>query len=222
MVTGSRHVRHTQQTPQRAQLGRRERWCAAEYRINTGWVSCFTRQGGKRGMDEDHEDQAVWRLGPGFQHGDRGRGSGLGDEEKRGPWTARLQVSPQLVWWWGAEKKWPWVAWAVGQPAACLVVCWCFSLDDMWLDDLQLVYWGERGDDGWGCWHQLGCRRLEKDLPPPPIPHGLRPKTLGFLTSYPPPPPHPPPHVVLIHLTPGFTLPNMQTYYKHFSHHLLF
>ena len=29
-------------------------------------------------MDEDHEDQAVWRLGPGFQHGDHGRGSGSG------------------------------------------------------------------------------------------------------------------------------------------------
>ena len=160
MVAGSRHVRHTQHTPQRAQLGRRERWCAAEYRINKGWVSCFTRQGGKRGMDEDHEDQAVWRLGPGFQHGDRGRGVGVG--------------------WWREEGTAD--SQAAGQPSACVVVgcreemtlgglscgatCSLFGGVLVFFPWRHVVGWPSACVLGWAWWWWLGvlasdgCRRL--------------------------------------------------------------
>ena len=184
MVAGSRHVRHTQQTPQRAQLGRRERWCAAEYRINTGWVSCFIRQGGKRGMDEDHEDQAVWRLGPGFQHGDRGRGGRGWVMKRRGDRGQPGCRSALSLCGGGVQRRndlgWPelWgnlqlVGWCAG--VFPLTTCGWMTFSLCTGVSVVMMVGGvgiSLAAEDW--------KKTPPPPPPPPISHSLRPKTLGF------------------------------------------
>ena len=147
-------------------------------------------------MDEDHEDQAVWRLGPGFQHGDHGRGGRGWVMKRRGDRGQPGCRSALSLCGGGVQRRndlgWP----------------------ELW-GNLQLVGWCA------GVFPLTTCGWMTFSLCAgvsvvmmvggigitwaPPIPHGLKPKTPGYALPPPPPPtPSPPAHFFLTHQTPGF------------------